>query len=123
MPSNNGGTMMQTNEIRRKLLTQRRELFRAVAKVEDELLWLETDVESEMEEHAQDETFIRLLSRLDDRQKVAIEDIDRALYRNANGNYGRCEVCDKPIPLDRLDALPATTSCMSCALAREHRSA
>ncbi|MBI3809369.1 MAG: TraR/DksA C4-type zinc finger protein [Nitrospirae bacterium] len=111
--------MLPIKELRKKLLAQRRELFRTVAQIEDELLWLETDVESEMVERAQDEIFIRLLARLDDREKAEIEDIDRALARIANGNYGRCEVCDQPIPLARLEALPAAAACLSCAQAQE----
>lgn len=105
--------------LRNKLLTRRRELFRAVAQIEDDLHWLETDVESELVERGQDETFIRLLARLDDQEKVEIEEIDRALRRLANGDYGRCEVCDNPIPLARLEALPATATCLACAKARE----
>jgi len=111
--------MLPIKELRKKLLAQRRELLRAVAQIEDELLWLETDVESEMVERAQDETFIRLLARLDDRQRAEIEEIDRALTRVANGNYGRCEVCNQPIPLARLEVLPAVAACLSCAQARE----
>jgi DnaK suppressor protein len=111
--------MLPIKELRKKLLAQRRELFRTVAQIEDELLWLETDVESEMVERAQDEIFIRLLARLDDREKAEIEEIDRALTRIANGNYGRCEVCDQPIPLARLEALPAAAACLSCAQAQE----
>jgi len=111
--------MLPIKELRKKLLAQRRELFRAVAQIEEELLWLETDVESEMVERAQDETFIRLLARLDDQQKAEIEEIDRALARIANGNYGRCEVCDQPIPPARLEALPAAAACLPCARAGE----
>jgi len=111
--------MLPINELRKKLLAQRRELFRAVAQIEEELLWLETDVESEMVERAQDETCIRLLARLDDRQKAEIEDIDRAFARIANGTYGRCEGCGQPIPRARLEALPAAATCLPCARARE----
>ena len=45
--------MLPVDDIRKKLLTQRRSLFRQVAQTEDELLWLETDVESEVEERGQ----------------------------------------------------------------------
>ena len=105
--------------LRKKLLARRRELFRDVAQHEEDLRWLETDLESERVERAQDETFIRLLARLDDRDKKEIEEIDQALGRLANGDYARCEVCAKPIPLARLEALPATATCLPCANARE----
>jgi DnaK suppressor protein len=111
--------MLPIKELRKKLLARRRELFKEVADIEDDLLWLETDIESEREERAQDETFIRLLARLDDRQKAEIEEIDRALGRIANEVYGRCETCGKPIPLARLEALPVASTCLPCAQARE----
>lgn len=117
-----GGNMLPIKDLRRELLTQRRELFREVAQLEEDLLWLETDVESEPLERGQDETFIRLLARLDDREKAEIAEIDRALARIANGEYGRCEACGRPIPLPRLEALPAAATCLQCAQREERAS-
>lgn len=48
--------------------------FQDVAQLEDELLWLERDVESESIERGQNEDTIRMLSRLDDRQKAELEE-------------------------------------------------
>jgi DnaK suppressor protein len=42
-------------------------------------------------------------------------DLDDALARLDNGWYGRCENCARPIGDARLDALPATSLCVSCA--------
>ena len=61
--------------------------------LEDELLWLETDIESESVERGQNENTIRLLSLLDDRQKVELEEIHKALTKIATGSYGSCDVC------------------------------
>ena len=83
--------MLPVDDIRKELLTQRRNLFRKVAQTEDELLWLETDVESEVEERGQEESMVRLLDRLDGRAKAEIEEIDRALVKLGIGQYGRCE--------------------------------
>lgn len=104
--------------MRDKLHAQRLTLFRSVARVEEDLRWLETDRESEREERGQDENMIRLLARLDDRQKAEIDDIDQALRRIAMGTYGRCETCGRPILSARLEALPTTTLCVECAQAR-----
>lgn len=41
-------------------------------------------------------------------------ELDAALARLAAGTYGRCEQCGQPIPVDRLRARPATTSCIAC---------
>jgi RNA polymerase-binding transcription factor DksA len=71
--------MLSVDDIRKKLLTQRRNLFRQTAQTEDELLWLETDVESESQERGQEERRVQLLDRLDERMKVEIEAIDQVL--------------------------------------------
>jgi hypothetical protein len=39
--------MLPLQDLRAKLLAQRRDLFRQVAQTEEDLLWLETDVERE----------------------------------------------------------------------------
>jgi hypothetical protein len=40
--------MLLVEGIRKKLLTQRRDLFRQVAQTEEELLWFQSDTESEV---------------------------------------------------------------------------
>ena len=107
--------MLPVDDIRKKLLTQRRSLFRQVAQTEEELLWFETDVESEVEERGQGERMVQLLDRLDERMKAEIEAIDRALVKVGTTQYGRCEQCGKTIPLSRLVAAPAASWCMACA--------
>ncbi|GAA4197081.1 TraR/DksA C4-type zinc finger protein [Microbacterium oryzae] len=42
-------------------------------------------------------------------------DIDAALTRIADGRYGFCERCGRPIPLGRLEARPTALTCVSCA--------
>jgi RNA polymerase-binding transcription factor DksA len=41
--------------------------------------------------------------------------IDHAERRAAEGTYGRCERCGRPIPAARLAARPTATLCMQCA--------
>lgn len=45
---------------------------------------------------------------------AALADIDNALARMDTGDYGRCRHCSAPIPLERLEILPATPLCMTC---------
>jgi DnaK suppressor protein len=40
--------------------------------------------------------------------------VERAIERLDGGTYGRCEQCDGPIPLARLEAFPAVTTCVDC---------
>ncbi len=115
--------MLQVDNIRKKLITQRRELFREVAKTEEDLRWLQSDIESEAEERGQEETMVRLLDRLDGRAKAEIEAIDRALFKLGSEQYGRCEQCGKAISQARLEAVPAAAMCMACEQAGENQAA
>jgi len=110
---------MNLEEIRQKLLAQRRVLLQQVARVEDNLRWLGTNAEPEMEEEGQELNAARLLAQLDDHDRVELETIDQALARIETGEYGRCTVCETLIPEGRLQALPATDTCLPCAQERE----
>ena len=41
--------------------------------------------------------------------------VRHALARIDAGSYGICESCGRPIPVERLDALPYATLCVECA--------
>ncbi|MCZ4119957.1 TraR/DksA family transcriptional regulator [Streptomyces sp. H39-S7] len=49
-----------------------------------------------------------------------LADLDRALARLERGDYGRCEQCGAPIPVERLEVRPAASTCVHCAATR-HR--
>lgn len=49
---------------------------------------------------------------IDNSLRGMMEEIDHALERIANGSYGKCERCGKPIPLRRLEARPFSTLCV-----------
>ena len=41
--------------------------------------------------------------------------VDAALARVADGTYGICEVCGRPIAEERLEAIPWAATCVACA--------
>ncbi|MEA2465991.1 MAG: DnaK suppressor protein [Thermoleophilaceae bacterium] len=45
------------------------------------------------------------------------ERIERALEKIADGTYGVCDRCGKPIPPARLEAAPESVLCVACASA------
>jgi len=47
--------------------------------------------------------------------REALSEVEGALQRIADGSYGVCEVCGQPISPARLEAMPATRRCISCA--------
>lgn len=65
------------------------------------------DVGSELFERSKD-------FALRENAKLRIRAIDKALARIAAGTYGSCELCGAPVPLERLDAVPSTTTCYRC---------
>jgi DnaK suppressor protein len=44
-----------------------------------------------------------------------LAEIDAALTRLADGRYGTCARCGRPIPPDRLAARPTAATCIPCA--------
>ena len=44
-----------------------------------------------------------------------LHNIEHAITVASNGSYGICENCGNPIPPERLEILPETTLCVSCA--------
>jgi RNA polymerase-binding protein DksA len=44
--------------------------------------------------------------------------VEEALVRIEDGTYGVCDVCGEAIPVARLEALPYTKMCVTCASAR-----
>jgi DnaK suppressor protein len=115
--------MANIEDMRRILLGRREALLRRVTRTEDDIRWLDANVSPELEEEAQEENLSRLLGELDDRGRAEIEAIDDALVRIERGDYGTCEECGEEIPLARLEAMPRTTLCVTCAEAREHAAA
>ena len=65
------------------------------------------DVASELHDEELDETTEIFLEE----QERRIAEARRAL---ADGSYGRCKECGRPIPPERLDAVPEAVRCLSC---------
>jgi len=50
-----------------------------------------------------------------------ITQVERAIDRLGEGNYGWCERCGNAIPVERLAAFPVATLCVSCKQLEERR--
>jgi DnaK suppressor protein len=50
-----------------------------------------------------------------------IDQVERALDRLEDGQYGWCERCGNAIPVERLAAFPSATLCVSCKQLEERR--
>lgn len=48
----------------------------------------------------------------------SLEEVEAALAKLDEGNYGICEGCRQPIPAARLEAMPSARFCIECASKR-----
>jgi len=53
-------------------------------------------------------------SQIAELESRELAQIERALGKLRQGNYGVCEGCQKKIPIARLNALPYSTTCVDC---------
>ena len=53
-------------------------------------------------------------SLLENEEQI-LEEIASALERIEQGNFGRCEECQREIPKARLEAIPYARYCVDCA--------
>lgn len=71
------------------------------------------------DEHDPDGTTVAferaLATGLRERSRAELLEIEAAIEALASGTYGRCARCGAPIAHARLQALPATRTCFSCA--------
>lgn len=106
-------------EQRRELETQLRSEAQAFSSTESEG---SADSGSDEEAEAGTATFEREkhLSLAHNVQDL-LEKNARALGKLTRGNYGICESCGDPIPLERLKALPHALMCIECKKAQERR--
>lgn len=49
-----------------------------------------------------------------ERLRENLDDVEHALQRMRWGTYGLCENCGRPIPAERLEALPSARLCVEC---------
>ena len=52
---------------------------------------------------------------LEEDARDQLHQVEKALARIESGEYGRCEICGKEIPVERLEAVPWTTLCIDDA--------
>jgi len=65
-------------------------------------------------DQASNERDRELLLLLGDREREKIRNIEDALTRLEEGEYGICEDCEEEIPIGRLKAMPFARLCVKC---------
>jgi DnaK suppressor protein len=99
----------------KEVLLLRREALRRALDGDISMLQEGGDVMDAAMDTAQDE----ISSQLVEVESRELTQIEEALARFKDKVYGDCEICDKPIPLARLQAVPYATTCIECARKQE----
>ena len=109
------------SEFESRLRCERRQAYEALATTDAELAGHERHHPGEFADDAATEMSCRLLASLEERDRHAIAEIDAAEARLAQGTFGVCAVCARPIGIARLRALPTARLCIPCEDAMERR--
>jgi RNA polymerase-binding protein DksA len=102
-----------------RLRRDRREARHALMTTDAELVGYTREHPGDFLDDAATDTTCHLLASLEERDRRVLEEIDAAEERLANRTFGICETCAKPIPFERLRALPAVRLCVTCEEAAE----
>ncbi len=103
--------------LKRQLLEEKQRILRNLQEsLQEEERWGDMAQEPmDLEDWAHFSYSEELLSKLSTRELDLLRAIDRALQRMENGTYGLCERCGQPIERERLELIPWTNICASCA--------
>ncbi|HEY3586184.1 MAG TPA: TraR/DksA C4-type zinc finger protein [Myxococcaceae bacterium] len=108
------------DELRRILTERRRVLLKTRESQQGELRALQSqDRDPEYEEGAQVKVANDVLTSLSETARREVMQIDAALGRMDEGEYGECVDCGQEIPIERLRALPFTLRCQEDEEQRE----
>ncbi len=108
--------------VQQKLKSEKEELIQALTAKSDDMKNLIKPQESGDEvDVASDAVDRTLLDSLGAKDAEHLKMIDSALERLRVGRYGICISCGKEIPKERLEILPYTVMCVSCASAAERK--
>lgn len=104
--------MSDYKEVVKKLNLRKQELEERLVRVEDSLRQTHA---KDWSEQAQERENEEVVERLEESTRIELDQIYQALSRAEKNEYGVCEICDGPIRIERLEALPFTNRCFNCA--------
>jgi len=113
----------EVSEIKKRLYTRREELLMDFRKQNAEAAELLDKGVPDVGDLSMTESLRDLLHLLSESDREEILRIDEALDRIENGTYGRCQLCDEPIALKRLEVIPHAQYCVECKERLEKESA
>ena len=107
--------MTDHDEIRERLANRRAELEQRLDKIKADVRHTEKPLEQDFAEQAVERENDEVLDALGEAARVELAEIQKALIRIDRDEYGICAICGRTIPKERLEVLPYSDRCVTCA--------
>lgn len=107
--------MTDFEPIRQRLLAQKQELLHRAAKVRADITRSSGPLDKDFAEQVVQMENDAVLAGISEATAAELAQIGRALAQLDQGSYGRCSRCGEVIDARRLQALPYSDRCISCA--------
>jgi len=101
--------------VRRKLQAQKQELLTRAAEVHADITRSSGPLDKDFAEQVVEMENDAVLAGVGEATAAELAQINRALAQLDQGTYGICSNCGKPIAERRLQALPYSDRCITCA--------
>jgi RNA polymerase-binding transcription factor len=114
----------QLPDLRTMLEEQRRFRLEQLSQLNDQYLQSQVELAGrhiDSLDTSADNARVEVSAAVEAAAHLALDDIEAALARMDAGRYGYCVQCDRPIPTERLFAIPQAPLCMHCQRRAEHR--
>jgi RNA polymerase-binding protein DksA len=108
----------ELDAIRQRLVQQKQELLARAAKVRADITRSSGPLDKDFAEQVVQMENDAVLAGIGEATAAELAQINRALAQLDQGSYGICSNCGKPISERRLQALPYSDRCITCAEAR-----
>ncbi|MFC3195210.1 TraR/DksA family transcriptional regulator [Marinicella sediminis] len=105
------------DELKQHLLDEKQRLSDLLTKTQRHLRRTEP-LSADFAEQAIETENDQVVEALDQEAQIELSQINKALLRMEEGQYGDCVVCGNPIGSQRLEAIPHTPFCYACASAK-----
>lgn len=107
--------MEQYQSIRKKLESKRKQLEKRINQFKQRPGRLKQVADPDSQEQAVERQGDEVTNYLDQKAHAELQRINEALSRIDHDQYGICVSCGNKISIKRLEALPFTDRCISCA--------
>jgi RNA polymerase-binding protein DksA len=112
---------LRLEEERRRLTDEVRSLQEGAMEYSQDIAQEDRSYGNHMADDAADTYEQERYLALQANSETVLRQVNDALRRMDEGTYGRCEVCGKEIPIERLEALPHATRCIEDQAREEGR--